>query len=273
MPRFFFHIAYNGTNYRGWQKLPGIKSIQEEIESTLGKILHRRVEINGCGRTDAGVHASQYFFHTDLEENWEFDLKFRANMALPEDISLLDIIPVHDKAHARFDAYSRSYDYFIHGTKDPFLNPASSYYPLEGLDLELMARAVALLPNYDNFVAFCLTPEKHEHHICRVSDAKLYTNQSRDRLRFHLSSNRFLKGMIRILVRKLLEIGAGNLSLEDFEESLRSGLVLPETIKSHARGLYLSRVVYYNPELAALPVKSCVLNDNDWILLAPVLTA
>ena len=128
-----------------------------------------------------------------------------------------------------------------------------------------MARAVSLISNYDNFIAFCKTPEKHEHHICRVSEAKLYTNQNRDRLRFHISSNRFLKGMIRILVRKLLEIGAGNLSLEDFEESMRSGKVLPETIKAHARGLYLSRVIYYNPELAALTVQSCVLSDNDWI--------
>lgn len=262
--RTFFHIAYDGSNYRGWQRLPGVVSVQQTIEEALSKILKKEIQINGCGRTDTGVHASQYFFHAEIE-TVDFDLKYRLNKTLSDDIAVYDIIDMDDKAHARFDAFSRSYDYFIHSTKNPFLQPISSYYDLEGLDLNTMAAAVSLLPKYENYIAFCKTPEKHEHHICRISEAILYANSTKDQLRFNISSNRFLKGMIRIIISKLLEIGKGNLSLADFEESLKNGKILPETKKAYPRGLYLTKVEYRHPQLRSLPAYSPVLLGGEWI--------
>lgn len=264
--RYFFHIAYEGTNYRGWQRLPGVESVQQTIEEVLSKVLKQKIEINGCGRTDAQVHSAQYFFHVDIDQQWDYDLKFRLNKALPITISIFDIIPVHDKAHARFDAYSRTYDYFIHSHKDPFLKLNSSCYDITGLNLELMNTAVKLLPKYRDFIAFCRTPDKHEHGICLLSEAKLYTNRDRDRLRLEISSNRFLKGMIRILVSKLMDIGSGKLSLEQFEAALSTQTPLPETPAAYPKGLFLSKVLYRTIDI---PVKSAFLPipEGGWLEL------
>lgn len=265
--RYFFHISYDGTNYRGWQRLPGIVSLQETIETALSKIFKKPIEIICCGRTDAQVHAAQFFFHADIEDTWEFDLKFRLNKSLPEDIAIHDIFEVSSRSHARFDAWHRTYDYFIHSYKDPFLKNASACYDITEMDLDLMAKAVALLPLHEDYIAFCRTPLKHEHTVCRVSAAKLYTNPGRDRLRFEISSNRFLKGMIRLLVAKLLDIGRGNLSLEDFEEALKTGKVLPEIPSVFPWGLYLSKVTYRSLNMPTPGYFHPIYTVSDWIEL------
>ena len=102
--RYFLHIAYNGNNYRGWQKLPGIVSIQLVIETILSQVLKETISVVGCGRTDAQVHASQFFFHFDIERELEIDLLFRLNNSLPHDIIVYDVIPIEGLPHARFDA-------------------------------------------------------------------------------------------------------------------------------------------------------------------------
>ena len=102
--RYFIHIAYNGNNYRGWQRLPGIASVQQVMELALSKILKLEIAIIGCGRTDSQVHASQFFFHFDTELTWDFDLVFRLNKRLPHDISVFDVIKMEGLPHARFDA-------------------------------------------------------------------------------------------------------------------------------------------------------------------------
>src|SRR6187549_1956414 len=126
--RYFFHIGYNGFQYRGWQRQPNIPNIQEVLENAISKILKVETTIMGCGRTDSQVHASQFFFHLDVMEPWDFDLLFRLNKVLPSDIAIFEIIPMADNQHARFDANLRTYDYFIHTYKDPFLSQLSSLY-------------------------------------------------------------------------------------------------------------------------------------------------
>ena len=128
--RYFIHIAYNGNNYRGWQRLPGIVSIQEVIETILSRILKISVTILGCGRTDAQVHASQFFFHFDFEGGRLPDLLFLLNKNLPHDIVVYDVIQMEGLPHARFDAIQRSYDYYIHTQQDPYLIGLSSYFRL-----------------------------------------------------------------------------------------------------------------------------------------------
>ncbi|MDX2281627.1 MAG: tRNA pseudouridine(38-40) synthase TruA [Saprospiraceae bacterium] len=242
--RFFFHIAYNGINYHGWQRQLDALGVQEVIENVLGKIVHSKVVINGCGRTDAQVHASQYFFHVDLEASYNFDLLQRLNQALPPDIAVFAILPVADHAHARFDATQRTYDYFLHTRKDPFLQNSSAFYADRMLDLQSMRAAVALLPQYDDYYGFCKSPASFTHTICHVGSAHLWTDESRERLRFQISANRFLTGMIRILMGRLLEIGAGQMSLATFEGHLRDKKT-PKLIRpAYPQGLYLSKIVY-----------------------------
>ncbi|WP_158993020.1 tRNA pseudouridine(38-40) synthase TruA [Mucilaginibacter sp. L196] len=266
--RYFFHIGYHGTNYCGWQKHPEALSVQQVLETNLTKLLKVPIYISGCGRTDAQVHASQFFFHVDIEQEWDFDLFFRLNKILPDDIAVFDIIPVEDLPHARFDTIQRSYDYFIHTYKDPFLSRFSSFYAEKGLDLHKMKYAVALLPNYSDYRAFCKMPDRIDHTICHVSTASLFTDKNSDRIRFHISANRFLSKMIRIIVGRLLEIGKGEMSVDEFEHYLAEKITPQIIIPAYPQGLYLSKVTY--PYLD-LPVKSTfstmMTEGTDWIKL------
>jgi tRNA pseudouridine38-40 synthase len=265
--RYFFHIAYQGQYYNGWQRQPDVKSVQEVLENTLHKILKVPTTIFGCGRTDAQVHASQYFFHADIEKECDFDLLFRLNKALPDNIAIYDIIKMEGKPHARFDAIHREYDYYIHTYKDPFLSNQSSLYLYPSLDLEKMSQAAKLLLKYKDFRPFCTHPDKNEHTICHVTAAGIFVNTKGDRIRFNISSNRFLGKMIRILTGKLLKIGNGELSIDEFENHLVT-LEIPKILRpAHPIGLYLSKVNY--PYLN-LPPRTDFLTPTqraDWILI------
>jgi tRNA pseudouridine38-40 synthase len=266
--RYFFHIGYHGTNYCGWQKHPEALSVQQVLETNLSKLLKVPIYISGCGRTDAQVHASQFFFHVDIEQEWDFDLFFRLNKILPDDIAVFDIIPTEGLPHARFDTIQRSYDYFIHTYKDPFLSRFSSFYAERNLDLNKMKDAVALLSQYDDYRAFCKMPDRIDHTICHVSAASLFTDKGGDRIRFHISANRFLSKMIRIIVGRLLEIGKGEMSIDEFEHYLAEKITPQIIIPAYPQGLYLSKVTY--PYLD-LPVRSTfsgmMTGGTDWIKL------
>ncbi|MFT4899216.1 MAG: tRNA pseudouridine38-40 synthase [Flavobacteriales bacterium] len=242
--RYFLHIAYDGHDYKGWQFQPNVKSVQGTIEKKLQLIFKRYVAVNGCGRTDSGVHSSQYFFHIELDSTLNFDLKFRLNKHLPSDILIHEVIPVTDTQHARYDAKSRTYDYFIHLNPDPVLTNYSSFYPLEGLNFEAMQTAAAILPLHENYRAMCKQPDKHNHTLCKISFAKLYVNPEQSRLRLNISANRFLRGMIRLIVDFLLQVGKGEMTIEQFEEILtdqpNNHLIKPAL----PNGLYLSKIEY-----------------------------
>ena len=242
--RYFVHIGYNGLQYNGWQRQPGVMNVQGVIEKALSQIFKRPVAINGCGRTDAQVHASQFFFHMDLENEWDFDLIFRLNKLLPLNIAVYDIIPMEGLPHARFDAVQRSYDYFLHTYKDPFLNGLSSFYLLEGLKWDEMKAAVNLLPQYKDYRAFCTHPDKYEHTLCFVRSASLMVDEKGEKMRFQISSNRFLGKMIRIIMGQLLKIGLGTLSVDEFESHLISKKTPALITPAHPQGLYLSKVTY-----------------------------
>ena len=242
--RYFFHIGYNGFNYRGWQKLPQANNIQVIIERLLSQILKTNLTIVGCGRTDAQVHASQFFFHVDIEHVWDYDLIFRLNKNLPHDIAIFDIIPMDGLPHARFDAVERTYNYFIHTYKDPYLSTISSFYAGNHLNLVEMKKAASLLPKYNDYRPFCKNASALRTTLCRITRAELYTDERGDNLRFEISANRFLSGMVRIIMQKLLLIGRGELSVDEFEGHLISKET-PKVIKgAYPQGLYLSQVKY-----------------------------
>jgi len=242
--RYFFHIGYNGINYRGWQKLPGIDSVQNTLETLISQILKTPVNIIGCGRTDAQVHASQFFFHVDLDGNWDFDLLFRLNKNLPADIAVFDIIPMEGLPHARLDATQRSYNYFIHTYKDPFLSSVSSLYQERNLDLVKMKEATSLLTKYNDYRGFCKNPSKYRTTICQVSYAELCVDNAGDRIKFTISANRFLGSMIRILVHQILLVGLRKLTVDEFEYYLIAKQSPKVIIPAYPQGLYLSKIDY-----------------------------
>ncbi len=241
--------------------------MQEILETAFSKLLKKPVAIVGCGRTDAGVHASQFFFHTDIEGEWDFDLFFRLNKILPDDIAVFDIIPMQGRPHARFDAIQRTYDYFIHTYKDPFLSGFSSLYPKPNLDLDKMKAAVALLPRYNDYRAFCKCPDRIEHTLCYVSSASLFIDTNGDKLRFQVTANRFLSKMIRIIVGRLLEIGRGEMPVDEFEHYLISKVTPKIIIPAYPQGLYLSKVTYPYLDIPPRTTFTSILEnsmDNGW---------
>lgn len=248
---YFLHIAYDGSKYRGWQYQPNVPSVQEVFEDTLKRIFKTKIIVYGCGRTDAGVHASQYMLHIELPERVDFDLKFRLNKNLPDDIAIYDVLEMEEGQHARYDAISRAYDYYIHLYKDPLLSNYSSYYELEGLDFEAMKKAAAIFPLYNDFKAVCRKPHLYKHTLCKVTQAKLYVSEDQQRLRFTISADRFLRGMIRLSVAFLLKVGMRKMTVEEFEHILANQIEVPEKEAALPNGLYLSRVEY--PYLKILP--------------------
>ncbi len=268
--RYFFHIAYHGTNYSGWQKHPGVLNIQEILENALSKLFKLPLTIVGCGRTDAGVHASQFFFHVDIAQEWGFDLLFRLNKILPDNIAVYDIIHMQGQPHARFDAIQRTYDYFIHTCKDPFLSRFSALYTESSWNLEKMKAAIALLPLYNDYKGLCKSPGKNDHTLCYVSSAKLFVNVNGDRLRFQISANRFLSKMVRIIIGRLLEIGEGVISVDEFENVLINHKTPENIIPAHPQGLYLSKVTYPYLDIPSRASFSAIhqnIANSGWQLL------
>lgn len=242
--RYFLHIAYDGSNYHGWQCQKNVISVQERIESVLAEIFKTPITVYGCGRTDAGVHSSQYFFHIVLNQVLDFDLKFRLNKRLPADISVFEVLEMEPKQHARLDATSRTYNYYIHRNKDPFLAAYSTFIEEENLDLEAMQKAASLLVNYSEFKLFCKKPHLVNNTICKLTHSSLSVSNDKQRLRFTITSNRFLYGMIRHIVFHLIQIGIGKMTLEAFQKLLDDEVDLEEKHLAPPKGLFLSKIEY-----------------------------
>ena len=251
--KYLLHLAYKGTHYQGWQKQHNGLGIQEVLETKLEKMLGYPVNCVGCGRTDAGVHASQYFCHIVLRESLDFDPVFRLNKMLPPDISIFDYIPVEANLHAQKSAIQRSYSYRIHTYKNALLSDWSAFYPAEQLNIPLLQEATALLQEYNDFRGMCKQPDLYHDTKCDLTQATLSSDVASKHLRFDFTANRFLKGMVRILMGNILEVGYGRLSLNAFETCLRDGQPAPYFNAAYPQGLYLARVRYPALNMEAIP--------------------
>lgn len=243
--RYFIHLSYDGTNYRGWQRQQvNPETVQEVIEQKLSKIFKKKVYIHGCGRTDAGVHSSQYVIHVNVDEAPAFDLKFLLNKNLPRDIVVFDVIEVDDDQHCQYDAMARTYDYFIHWKKDPSLFRYSSFYEIENLDFSKMKEAAALILKTKDFKALCKQSDLYPNTLCTITKCEVFVNEEMGRLRFNITSNRFLRGMIRYCIFFLLEVGMGKLTLEEFEQVLNQEKEFVDKLPAFPNGLFLSKIEY-----------------------------
>ena len=240
--RYFIELAYNGTNYCGWQNQPNGVAVQEVVEKALSTLLHLEINITGAGRTDAGVHAKQTFAHfeTELIEDTEH-LVYRLNSFLPNDISINTIFEVSKDAHARFDAEIREYEYHITLKKDPFLEGLAYYIHLRP-DVSKMNEAAKLLLDFEDFQCFSRSKTDVKTYHCSI--VKAFWEQQGDLLIFTISANRFLRNMVRAIVGTLLEIGYGKMSIEDFKSIIESKNRSNAGASAPAHGLYLSKVVY-----------------------------
>lgn len=242
MKRYFLELAFKGTNYHGWQTQINAVSVQGLIEKSLSILLKTPIIIMGSGRTDAGVHASQQFAHFDFEgvlNQYEF-LK-KVNSLLPSDIAVYSLREVKSDAHARFSATVRSYVYKITTRKTPF-EEALSWHYFRGLDLHRMNEVANLLKDQADFQCFCRVKTDVSHFGCKIKEA--YWEQNGHELLFHITSNRFLRGMVRAIVGTLIDVGEGKLSVAEFRAILESKDRNQASSSAPARGLFLCRVHY-----------------------------
>jgi tRNA pseudouridine38-40 synthase len=241
--RYFVELSYNGKDYHGWQYQPNAISIQEVIENALTVLIGNKTAVVGCGRTDAGVHAIQYYLHFDIAHTVEESkLKFKLNAILPYSISVHQLFLVMEDDHARFDAISRTYEYRIYLGKNPFLIDTVLQVQNQEFDLEKMNSASEALYNFRNFKAFSKSKTDVKTFDCIVSQAG-WIKQG-NHLTFHITANRFLRNMVRAIVGTLLDIGTGKTTLDDFIKIIENKDRTCAGASVKAKGLFLTKVNY-----------------------------
>jgi tRNA pseudouridine38-40 synthase len=243
--RYFIKLAFNGACYHGWQVQENAISVQEVITKAVRMIWLKDFKMLGCGRTDTGVHAKEFYAHFDIEEEKaqeELDeLIHRLNRYLPDDIVIYNIFPVPAGLHSRYDALSRTYEYHIHTCKDPFVNELS-WFCHQKLDIDLMNRGGEIITQYEDFTSFSKANIKRRTNFCKVSRA--YWELTGHRLIFTITADRFLHDMVRAIVGTLLDLGEYKISIEEFRKIIESKNRCRAGESVPARGLYLTKIEY-----------------------------
>ena len=252
--RYFMRLSYNGKPYHGWQVQPNAESVQSVLEEAMGKLLRTQVAVTGAGRTDAGVNAAMMVAHFDVAEALadKDDFVYRLNSLVGRDIAIQDVAAVPDEAHARFDAISRTYKYYVHTEKSPFLYEFS--WPVRGcaLDFEKMNEAASRLIEYSDFTSFSKLHTDAKTNICKVTEA--YWSKlpgEGGQWVFTISADRFLRNMVRAVVGTLVEVGRGRLSVSEFCEIIERKDRCAAGTSMPGEALFLWRVDY--PESLGLP--------------------
>lgn len=245
MMRYFLLLAYRGTHYCGWQSQPNAPSVQATLEKALSTILGQATGVTGCGRTDTGVHASYYVAHFDAQESLPLTLLHRLNSVLPDDIVIYGIQQMPTEAHARFDAFERSYEYHLSLRKSPF-DTETTWFFSQGrqLDFEKMQAVAALFPNYSAFFPFCKTHSGVDSYACTLYRATWVYEETQQRMIFYVSANRFLRGMVRLMVGACLQVGLGKLDWEEVKSALDNQQLLQRSLSVPPQGLFLVDIKY-----------------------------
>lgn len=242
--RYFVWFSYDGTRYHGWQTQPNGITVQSELERCLSLLLRQDVSVTGAGRTDTGVHARHMAGHFDIEQlpMSEQDLAHKLNGLLPQDIAVERVEQVQSDKHARFSAVARTYYYYIHTRKDPFLRAYSLEIHYQ-LDYDLMNEAGRILMEYEDFGAFCKAGSDVKTTICHVTHAQWHQT-SPTSWYFEITANRFLRNMVRAVVGTLIEVGRGKMTLAEFRQVIEGGRRTQAGESMPAKALFLEDVKY-----------------------------
>lgn len=239
--RYLIELAYNGKNYQGWQIQPNGATVQEVLNNAISVILRQTIDTVGCGRTDTGVHAKQYFAHFDSESEIPSNFLRSLNGILPQDIAVHDVQMVSNDFNARFDAISRTYEYHIIFEKDPFLNQLAVRW-FNDLNVDEMNKACRTIIGSKDFASFSKVNTDVKHYECNLIAAHWYYRENI--LVFEVTANRFLRNMVRAMVGTLIQVGEGKIDVKKFEEILESKDRRNAGTSVPAHGLYLVAVEY-----------------------------
>lgn len=243
MFRYFIYLSFDGTNYHGWQIQPNGASVQETLMKALSTFLRREIEVVGAGRTDAGVHARLMVAHFDFDTELDGEVVTdKLNRLLPPDIAVYGVRRVKPEAHARFDATSRTYKYYIHTRKDPFRR-GYSWRIFQPLDFERMNEAAQTLFDYTDFTSFSKLHTDVKTNNCRIMLAR-WEQMGDGEWVFTIRADRFLRNMVRAVVGTLVEVGRGKLTVDGFRRVIeeKNRCSAGTSVPGHA--LYLTDVSY-----------------------------
>ena len=241
--RYFIYLEFDGSAYSGWQIQPHSPSVQQTLEQSLALFLRQDVSVTGAGRTDAGVHASEMVAHFDLDEPQDCAwMQNKLNGILPADIAVHRIVPVKADAHARFDAISRTYKYYVTLNKSAFNRDYSWFLPNEP-DFEMMNSSAEILMKTVDFTSFSKLHTDTKTNDCRVTEAK-WEELPDGRWVFTITADRFLRNMVRAIVGTLMEVGRGKLTVDGFQRIIESKDRCSAGDSAPAQGLFLHKIVY-----------------------------
>jgi tRNA pseudouridine38-40 synthase len=244
--RYFIELSYDGTNYHGWQTQPNAVAVQQVLDKGLTTVLRQPIETLGCGRTDTGVHAKEFFAHFDIVSGsllMDHGAFLRSiNSVLPHDIAIKNIFAVHAEAHARFDATLRSYQYHIHFNKDPFKH-GYSWLLRDEPDLNLMNQAAAVIMEHIDFSCFSKSNTQVFTNNCKITRAE-WVKTTDGAIVFHISADRFLRNMVRAIVGTLIMVGRKEITPEAVRVIIESKNRSNAGASVPACGLYLTEVKY-----------------------------
>ncbi len=240
--RYFLKIAYEGSIYCGWQIQPNASTVQQKLQETMQLFCHLVGDTLGCGRTDTGVHAKEFYLHFDCNTPIENEAEFvyKLNRVLPESIAVFKLLKVGSEAHCRFDAESRTYEYYILQKKNPFIKNA--WYNAAELNLDVMNEGCKLLMQYEDFTSFSKTNTQVFTNNCHITQA--HWEQKGDLLVFTIQANRFLRNMVRAVVGSLVDLGKGKYDINHFKSIIESKNRSKAGVSVPAQGLFLTQVNY-----------------------------
>jgi tRNA pseudouridine38-40 synthase len=253
MPRYFIEVSYKGTRYSGLQVQQNAITVQSEVEKALSTRYRHIFRLTGASRTDAGVHAMQNYFHFDTEDDLLYSnddsikekkihqALYSLNLILPGDIVIKRIFRVEDKAHSRFDAINRHYKYYIYREKNPFYKDTAYFYPYP-IDLDKLQQAASIILNTVDFTTFSKRNTQVNNFICSIQKSEW--EMKNNLLVYHVVANRFLRGMVRGLVGTMLKVGSGKISINEFEEVIKSNNCARADFSVPPQGLFLVEVKY-----------------------------
>lgn len=235
--RYFLKLSYLGAPFHGWQSQPNAVSVQQTVEEALATILRVPVPITGAGRTDTGVNARMMYAHFDTDATIDDPRRLLQglNRLCGPAISLQKLIPVHDDAHARFDATARTYKYFVSFEKSPFLAPLSWHSP-SPLNVDAMNVGAEVLRSVEDFTSFAKLHSDAKTNICKVSEARWdvwHNDYGTPGIVFTITADRFLRNMVRAVVGTLTDMGRGKISVDGLRDIIamkdrcRAGTSMP----------------------------------------------
>jgi tRNA pseudouridine38-40 synthase len=250
-------VAFDGTNYFGWQWQPEDISVQQRVEEALSRVLPCKPRVNGCSRTDTGVHARALVAHCDVPRP-EFKMPARklvlaVNAHLPDDIRITAAAQAKTGFHARFSARGKQYRYFVwnHFAHNPLLRHQSWQVP-RPLDLRAMRAAAAQLVGRHDFLAFSATPGYARRHTVRQL-RRCEVKRSGPLITIILEADGFLYKMCRGIVGTLVQVGLGRFEADHVRPMLESRDRCLAGMTAPAQGLVLWKV-FYSGSTTALPL-------------------